>query len=555
MVEKFLSSRWAKLLLAMSVMAFVGLQISFGNRIGVIMNIPVAFALALYMEYKYKVLAKLFEIKLKKYVFISLPIAVYTVIEIVLNFYRHWIVRFFASTENSLVLEIRSHLSEQLLRIGFYTVTVMAGIVTLFVVFGAVYAIVSRFKKYVLLLTEKSDRIERWYVIVGTLVFSTVIIFIYSVTVIAYTTEVPFDLIFTMDSGRHVETDVFFNLRAPENDIRQPLFALLTMPFAIVAKILAIPFFFLPSAYILIMQIIQVVALLIMAVLMVQMTGINRGSSKIMFLILYTMTYPVLLFSFTVEQYIPSVFIAVLTIYICSHRKKPNIWLAALSTGILLTNVIIVPFVTYEKKLMAWLHSIAKTVAAFIVLCVFSGKLPVLFGAFDSIRSLLRFADIGIGYNTDVGYNKLYQFTNFVENCFIAPQIIVFNRYDFSTFQLATPIGISLLGVVLLCISLVSVIINRKIMFAKACGLWILFSIAILYAIGLGSPENGMILYSLYFSWAFFGLVFLFFEKLLKKQKVIRYAVYSVLFIVMSIININGIIELVQFGIEHYPAR
>ena len=530
MVEKFLSSRWAKLLLAMSVMAFVGLQISFGNRIGVIMNIPVAFALALYMEYKYKVLAKLFEIKLKKYVFISLPIAVYTVIEIVLNFYRHWIVRFFASTENSLVLEIRSHLSEQLLRIGFYTVTVMAGIVTLFVVFGAVYAIVSRFKKYVLLLTEKSDRIERWYVIVGTLVFSTVIIFIYSVTVIAYTTEVPFDLIFTMDSGRHVETDVFFNLRAPENDIRQPLFALLTMPFAIVAKILAIPFFFLPSAYILIMQIIQVVALLIMAVLMVQMTGINRGSSKIMFLILYTMTYPVLLFSFTVEQYIPSVFIAVLTIYICSHRKKPNIWLAALSTGILLTNVIIVPFVTYEKKLMAWLHSIAKTVAAFIVLCVFSGKLPVLFGAFDSIRSLLRFADIGIGYNTDVGYNKLYQFTNFVENCFIAPQIIVFNRYDFSTFQLATPIGISLLGVVLLCISLVSVIINRKIMFAKACGLWILFSIAILYAIGLGSPENGMILYSLYFSWAFFGLVFLFFEKLLKKQKIIRCCIFDFIY-------------------------
>jgi len=553
MVEKFLSSRWAKFLFAMSVMAFVGLQISSGNRIGLILNIPVAFILALYMECRYKVLAKLFEIKSKKYVFVSLPIAVYTVIEIVLNFYR-WI--FFASTENSLALEIRSHLSEQIfLRIGLYTVAVVAGIVTLFVVFATVYAIVSRFKKYALLLTEKSDRIERWYVIIGTVVFSALIIFIYSVTVIAYTTQVPFDLIFTMDSGFYVETDTFFNLRAPENDIRQPLFALLTMPFAIVAKILAIPFFFLPSAYILIMQIIQVAALLIMAVLMVQMAGINRGFSKVMFLILYTMTYPVLLFSFTVEQYIPSVFIAVLTIYICSYQKKLNIWLVALSTGIILTNAIIVPFVTYEKKLMGWLQSIAKTVAAFIVLCVFSGKLPILFGAFGRIRSLLRFADIGIGYNTDAGYNKLYQFTHFVENCFIAPQTDIVYRHGFPTFQLATPTGISLLGVVLLCIPLVSVIINRKIMFAKTCGLWILFSIAILYVIGWGSPENGMILYSLYFSWAFFGLVFLFFEKLLKKQKIIRYAVYSALFIVMSIININGIIELVQFGIEHYPAR
>jgi len=121
------------------------------------------------------------------------------------------------------VLEIRSHLSEQLLRIGLYTATAMAGIVTLFVVFAAIYAIVSRFKKYALLLTEKSDRIERSYVIIGTVVFSALIIFIYSVTVIAYTTQVPFDLIFTMDSGFYVITDTFFNLHAPENDIRQPL--------------------------------------------------------------------------------------------------------------------------------------------------------------------------------------------------------------------------------------------------------------------------------------------------------------------------------------------
>jgi len=306
----------------------------------------------------------------------------------------------------------------------------------------------------------------------------------------------------------------------------------------------------------LILQIIQLVALLIMAVLMVRMAGINYKCSKAMFLILYTMTYPFFLFSFTIEQYIPSVFMAVLIIYIYSYQKKQNTWLAALSTGTLLTNAIIVPFVTYEKKLTAWLHSIIKTVAAFIALCVFSGKLPILFGAFDSIRSLLRFADIGVGYNTDAGYNKLYQFTHFFENCFIAPQTeIIINASNFATFQLSAPQGISLLGVALLCISLVSAIINRNIIFAKACGLWVLFSIALLYVIGWGSPENGMILYTLYLSWAFFVLVFMFFDKLLEKQKIIKYAIYSAILIVMAVININGIIELVQFGIQHYPAR
>ena len=324
------------------------------------------------------------------------------------------------------------------------------------------------------------------------------------------------------------------------------------MPFAVAAKILAIPFFFLPSAYILIMQLIQAIALLIMAVLIARMSGLKEGFSKIIFLILFSITYPFILFSFVVEQYIPSVFILVLVFYVYLYKKRQNTALLALSSGVLLSNAIIVPFITYERKIVSWIQSIIRVIITFILLCIFSGKLVILLDAFNSIRSLLRFSDIGIA---DLTYNKSYQFTNFIESCFIAPNTTIDSN---NTFQLAIPAGISLIGVALLCISIISVIINREMLFARICGLWVLFSVALLYIIGWGSPENGMFLYSLYFNWAYFTLVFLFFEKFFEKLpiklKTIKYVVYSTAFVVMAIFNIEGIIDLVRFGIQYYPA-
>jgi len=548
MLDKLLSNNWTKFWFALSVSSFIGLQISSGNRIGILLNIPLAFALALFIAYKYKVIDKLFEVKSKKYTIISILIAVYTTAEIILKFYSQWIRRF-ATSENPLAVEIRSLFPEHLLSVGLRMLAVAAGIVALFFVFAVIYRIISLFKNYTLYIIKSVDKNERLYIIIGTVILAVFIIYVYSITEVSYQTQVQFDLIFTTDSGNYIYTDVFFSLYAAENDIRQPLFALLTMPFAVVAKILAIPLFFLPSAYILIMQLIQVIALLIMAVLIARMSGIKESFSKTIFLILFSSTYPFLLFSFVVEQYIPSVFILVLVFYICLYKKRQNIVLLALSSGILLTNAIIVPFITYKRKIIAWIQSTIRVAVTFILLCLLSGKLSILFDAFYSIRSLLRFSDIG---NINSVHYKIYQFTSFIENCFIAPNTVISGN---NTFQLTIPMGISLVGVALLCISIVSVILNREMLFARICGLWVLFSIVLLYVIGWGSPENGMVLYSLYFNWAYFALVFLFIEKLFEKLKYVKYALYLVAFVVMAVINIGGIVDLVRFGIQYYPAR
>jgi len=151
MVEKFINSRWIKLLFALSVAVFVGLGSP--NR-HVMLNSLIAFALALFIEYKYKILGKLFEIKSKKNILIALPMATYTVIEIGLGFYARRLPIFASQYSRTGGVIIRSFgVSEQFLGTGLFVFSVLAGIIALFVVFAAVYAIVSRFKKHASLIS------------------------------------------------------------------------------------------------------------------------------------------------------------------------------------------------------------------------------------------------------------------------------------------------------------------------------------------------------------------------------------------------------------------
>ena len=101
---------------------------------------------------------------------------------------------------------------------------------------------------------------------------------------------------------------------------------------------------------------------------------------------------------------------------------------------------------------------------------------------------------------------KFCKYTAFVESIFkITPgHIEKFLGYD--AYRLAIPTTISIIGIIILGIVLVSFIINRKEKMAWISILWIIFSIIILCSVGWGTVENGLILYSLYFAWAFYLL-------------------------------------------------
>lgn len=113
----------------------------------------------------------------------------------------------------------------------------------------------------------------------------------------------------------------------------------------------------------------------------------------------------------------------------------------------------------------------------------------------------------------------------------------------------------SLPGAVLLGFCLTSLILNRKKKIARLAGAWIGFSVLLLLVVGWGSPENGMVLYSLYFSWAFFVLLFLLMDRVAEKvqMKLLIPVVSCAAAAVLIVCNCNGMAELLAFATNYYP--
>jgi hypothetical protein len=80
-------------------------------------------------------------------------------------------------------------------------------------------------------------------------------------------------------------------------------------------------------------------------------------------------------------------------------------------------------------------------------------------------------------------------------------------------------------------------------------------SFLVLCLVGWGTAENGLILYSLYFGWAYFCLAFLAVEKLFTAWPFGRNAVLSLAIAALAYVNIPGIVDLIQFGIQYYPVN
>jgi hypothetical protein len=188
----------------------------------------------------------------------------------------------------------------------------------------------------------------------------------------------------------------------------------------------------------------------------------------------------------------------------------------------------------------------------FVGTCILCGKFAVLITAVSWVKFLMGFADVeqsGSG-----AYDKLKQFTHFIKNCFIAPNIEIGQIESLPAFRLSMPNAISSIGIILTALAVIGFFLNFKSqLIIKASGLWVLLASVLLYVIGWGSPENGMVLYTLYFGWAFFVLVFMLVDKVIGKFKLAKLIVFILSFLTLLAINIPGIASLVQFGIEYYP--
>lgn len=371
-------------------------------------------------------------------------------------------------------------------------------------------------------------------------------------------TELNYDIIYTSDSSCLVNDNVYLRLYHLENDLRQPLFAVFAAPFVGFGYALSVPLSnFSPVFTPLLMNVIQILMLAAANLMLARMIKLD-AIGRIFFMLFTTATYTTLLFSVMMEQYIVAYFWLIFVVYSFIEYKKASILAFSGAGGTLLTSLVLIP-TTYEsgqknntRKFRSFVTAMEKSVLGFLLILLACGRLNVLISFSDKTTQLSNFA--GGGSIAE----RIKQYLSFISSCFISPDAVVDKTtYDHVSWQLSTRVftDISIIGIVILALCLISFIVNRKNTLAKISALWICFSVVLLCAVGWGSAENGMILYSLYFGWAFIVLLFQLLswcsEKL--RFKYLTPIIGGAAAVIIAVCNYQGIKDLLSFAFTYYP--
>lgn len=429
----------------------------------------------------------------------------------------------------------------------FKILGIMSLPITIFFVYLFIEQIIPKIKDFLLSFSNSE---KRYFVIV------LILSMIASITITHYTSAfsmpydnrvVDYDVIYTSDSGALVKHDAFFNVGYYENDIRQPLFGIFSLPFSIPARIIAQSLSFLSYDYVycVIMTVVQVCLLSVTIILLCRLLKLKDENKKYLYL-LFHCSFPYILFGLVLEQYVIGLFYLILAIYFYSINSNKINYIYIGATGTLITSGIIFPLIIKFKNIKQWLLSGIKCFLLFCSILIIGGQFPQVLMFRDKLDLLMN------GYTGKVDFlSKLFQFTHFVREIFIANSGKIEYLTDHYSYQLSQYTSVSILGILLIVMCFISYLLNKKNKMAIISILWLTFSAVILLIVGWGTAENGLILYSLYFSWAYMILYYLLLKKIFTKHNWFKFVV-AISCIIMLYFNINEFIEIFKFAVKYY---
>lgn len=524
--------------------ALLSLLIAEGSGIGLLWSIILMIVILLYGTYK-GILSNSIKNSSNLDFFIAIVFDIVFVINVLFNSYNIY----YDVLYNLMPLSG----SEKYYAIIIFT---LVGILSLFSMLIITIFIISylkiTLKKLVINFINSLDIYDKVYIFIFFSLFFLFIIIIYNITNLFYGAThngefINFNVVYTTDTTYLVTTNVYLNITAVENDIRQPLFGLFAMPFAIIATVCSIILFFIPNIYPIIICIIQVFLLLLSFLMISKMIGLTK-ISKMFFLIIITFSYPTLLFSLNMEQYIFATFWLVLFIYAQFYDSNGKAILYIAATGSLITSGILFYLISNKKGLKERIFEIIKVLIMFLVVSISSGRFTLFKNAIAGVKHLLIFTGASIGFK-----DKILQYINFIASCFVKPNTMIDSiSNSWSSYQLSNVNTVNWVGVIIFFMALMGFALNFRHRFAQICMLWLVYSFVLLFLVGWGTVENGLILYSLYFSWAVISLVFMLMEKLTQRIGIIKYFIFATVCILLIFINLTGIWELIKFGIDFY---
>ena len=352
---------------------------------------------------------------------------------------------------------------------------------------------------------------------------------------------VEYDALYTTDSGDVYESDCFFYIVASPNDLRQPLFGLFALPFAFAARIISKILCFIPNSYAIVLQIIQVGLIAVTEVMLSRLMELKK-QDRILFWLFTSCSFSYMLFSLVMEQYIIAYFYVILTVYMAKESEKLNFaYFGAVST--LLTSGVLFPLVSKEKQIKRWIADLLKAFLIYMALVTVCGQLPQFLDIRRQMTSLMQFSGESVSWR-----EKTIQFTNHIQNMFWAPGA----NSEGIFYHLNVATHISWIGIGLFILSVIGFVLNREKQIARVAFGWVVFSVVILYIVGWGTAENGLILYALYFAWAYIVLLYLMIGKIIK-EKWTRIGVIVVASLICFCANSRELWNIVCWGLANYP--
>lgn len=390
---------------------------------------------------------------------------------------------------------------------------------------------------------KKADKVEKVYIMSYFVIFGGLMAWIYVHSTAFYSGGI-YNILYTFDSNTLYNADSFILIGADENDIRQSLFAVFSLPISLPARFfsLLLPFRY---SYALFLQLLQIVLLGIGNVLITRMMCVSK-KRKIAVLLFISVMCESILFSLLLEQYIILVFVLIVTTY-CIVNKKGNREVAAV--GLVGTAPTSFVMLFWELKNRDSIIDFVKygisSFIFFVGALICFGQFGLLMHFYDNTVELMRYAEhVGL-------VNKMRQFLYFVRSCFIGPSSYSTTWQELPVIRMSEITGTSIVGVLLVIAVFIAIFINRKDVFAKMCLTWVLFSVVLLVIIGFNAATNDYFLFVHYFGWAFASLLLMGLSKIVKRDAAFNALIYA-LSGIMVVYNSIYFAKLINFAIKNY---
>ena len=395
-------------------------------------------------------------------------------------------------------------------------------------------------------------------------IYATILLLFLLFSINAFSKSIAFygvnkyDIIYTSDSMM-VRRQIYISLLDPENDIRQPLFAVFSTPFIGLPYLLSILAGASLPIQAIFMNSVQILLLLVANFILTKSMRLSP-SKRILFILLSSCTYTQLLFSVMMEQYVIAYFWLIICIYlICTNTRTSATFCFVAASGTLITSSLLLPYLSYcssRKTIRDWLSINIKNAFSFLSVLFLFYRFDIIYNLVHRLSFLSRFADYRLSFT-----HKFFQFSSYLHNIFLAPNAsaIGFGKgaQKFMAWRLNAITEVNPIGIIILFLIFMSALINRKDKSCIVSILWFSFSVLTLLGAGWGTRENGLILYSLYFGWPCVVLIFKLFENLEvhTKQKNLTCICCCACIFIMLLFNIPAIGHLLNFSFKYYPVK